>query len=113
MKKIVITLFTILMIQVAFSQANFGIQLGSNFSNVDWVEDGEKYTTNSKTGLSIGLVADIEIGNSFHFRPELNYVQKGAKESDSYSNTFGGSTTFYTTEGKIKLNYLEIMTYFF
>lgn len=108
MKKIIITLVTILMINAAFSQAKFGIQLGSNFSNVDWVDDGEKLVTDSKTGLAIGLVADVEIGNSLHFRPELNYVQKGARENDSYTNTFGGSTTYYTTEGKIKLNYLEL-----
>lgn len=74
------------------AQVQFGIQAGPAFSSMTSKASGVKVTYN-KTGFTAGVLAELPLGESgLHFRPALNFVQKGGD--------FEGAS--------INLNYLEV-----
>ena len=108
MKKLILfsalsALSTIVSAQVKFG-AQVGANLGSGKETVSYggVSETDKYT--SKFGIVIGGFAQMPISTSIDFRPELNYIQKGGKYSESYS-ILG---TSYTTTDEITMNYIEV-----
>lgn len=92
----------------SFSQARFGIQVGGNVAFTQFEVGGDDDLTNKpKFGALGGFVADIPFG-AISFRPELNFIQKGYKNSRKGSETILGVTTAYEDVDKVRLNYLEI-----
>jgi hypothetical protein len=74
------------------AQVRFGIQAGPAFSSMTMKADGLKLSYN-KTGFTAGVLAELPISESgIHFRPALNFVQKGGELEGA----------------SINLNYLEL-----
>lgn len=97
-------IFTILLgmlLFVAFTQSNaqslrLGFKTGLIFSNVTITPSS---TTNARTGLMIGGVAELKVADIFYIQPELEYIMKGCEVVS------GGVT--YTW----KINYIQIPIY--
>ncbi len=88
----------------AKAQVTFGIQAGANMGNVQAEEEymGETWESeyDSKFGFLIGGVAEIPVSSNFTFRPELNFIQKGFKESESEAG--------YSYETKATASFIEL-----
>ncbi len=90
------------------AQTTFGVHAGINgasFTNKSTVNN--QTTTeksDSKVGVIVGVNAEIPIASSLVFRPELNFIQKGGKITQT--QTFFGTTTTYNAE--VITNYLEL-----
>ena len=70
------------------AQTSFGIQAGANIASQKGEEDNISIKSDSKVGLVIGALAEIDFGSSISFRPELNFIQKGSKfDEDGYKLT--------------------------
>ena len=72
----IITLFSII------CNAQLGVQGGVNLAKLKIAHRGYVYTedvSSSRTGLIGGFVFQTPIIGNLHFRPELNYIQKGGK----------------------------------
>lgn len=78
MKKISLLFFAFALTTSALvAQVRFGIQAGPAFSSMTMKSDGIKLSYN-KTGFTAGVLAELPISESgIHFRPALNFVQKG------------------------------------
>lgn len=89
------------------SQVKFGFNAGISVSNAVSKDKEENKTELSDPlpGLNIGFVTVVPVGKNFSFAPGLNFVQKGAKETDSYES-LGGETI--TINWRARLNYLEL-----
>lgn len=93
----------------ANAQAGFGIQVGGNLGNAKsestYGGTTTKEETKAKFGFLVGVVADAPLTSSLAFRPELNFIQKGAKSD--FTESFGGIT--YTEKDEITLNFIELL----
>ncbi len=78
MKKISFTVIACLFILFANAQ-RIGIKAGVNFANANYEMEGASMSTDSRTGLHIGLMGDFPISESWSFEPNLLYSQKGFK----------------------------------
>jgi len=82
----------------SFAQVSFGPKLGLGIST--WkntkVSSGTSYTYTSIITPQVGAVLNVQFGDYFAFRPEMLFIQRGAK-----SQTYG-----YTT--KLRTSYLEL-----
>lgn len=88
----------------ATSQSTFGFQVGGNLASVKYEDGSGKKTVNDpRIGAIAGLVADVPMG-VLSFRPELNFIQKGFKNTSNES-VLGVD---YNTEKKLTLNYVEL-----
>ena len=88
----------------SFAQASFGIQVGGNLGFVKYEDgSGNEQTNDPRLGVLAGVVADVPLG-PISFRPELNYIQKGFKNTNS-STTLGITNA---SEDKWSLNYVEV-----
>ena len=78
-----------------YSQPNFslGLEAGVNLANINITPT---MSTSSRTGLIVGVFADIGLSRTFYIRPGLRYMSKG------FSSTSNGIT--FTD----RLSYLEI-----
>ncbi|MEO6583328.1 MAG: porin family protein [Ferruginibacter sp.] len=92
----------------AKSQTSFGFQVGGNYGNVSSEETSGSTTQELKTdgrlGFLIGALAQVPLTSSLYFRPELNFIQKGA-EFDFSENDLGIT---YASKGDLRLNFIEI-----
>jgi len=87
----------ILLINYSYAQkASFGVTAGATLSSYKVTIESVSLTSDSRVGFTAGVVASCPIGQSFSFRPGLNYTQKGGKLSDDYG------------KDEITLNYLEV-----
>ena len=104
MKKLLFLTTLIAFSATSFAQATFGAQVGGNLASakIEQTEGGTtiKQKTDPKFGFLIGVVAEVPFGSSINFRPELNFIQKGHKFSET---TNGGTST-----DKVTLNYIEL-----
>ena len=86
------------------AQTTFGAHAGINGASVTDKSTGGGQTTtdksDTKVGLTVGVSAEIPIASSLVFRPELNFIQKGGKQSESASG--------FSSETKLTMNYLEL-----
>jgi Outer membrane protein beta-barrel domain len=90
---IISSLFTM---GVTAQKTTIGFNAGATLSSYKTKVDNVSSTSDSKTGLTAGVVVDIPMGKSLSFQPALQFTQKGGKESmDNYK---------FTTA----LNYMEI-----
>jgi|GEM_PF-1122256 len=66
---------------MAFSQVEIGLRAGATFGNWSLAEDTLSFDKQGNIGPNITLLAEIPITSTFGVRPEISYVQKGAKTS--------------------------------
>jgi Outer membrane protein beta-barrel domain len=83
MKKLLLSAAVLVAAFGAQAQVSFGGHVGANFASAKATDasSSPSQVTNYKTkvGLTIGAVAEIELGTGLSFRPELNFIQKGGK----------------------------------
>jgi hypothetical protein len=60
--------------------AAFGIKAGANFANIKYTVDGDSESGDMKIGFHVGGFANIPLGETFAFQPELVFSQEGAKQ---------------------------------
>lgn len=79
----------------------FGIKAGANLTTLGSLEFlGEEFDYKYKPGFTAGLFAELPLGRSFHFIPEINYSEKGG----NIKETVGGTTG----ELNQRINYLDV-----
>lgn len=93
----------------AIAQVNFGLQVGGNLGNAKsestYLGTTTKDKTDPKFGFLIGAVAEIPVASNFAFRPELNFIQKGAKSD--LTETIDGTT--FSDKDETTLNFIELL----
>ncbi|RDC66395.1 porin family protein [Adhaeribacter pallidiroseus] len=111
MKKIAFLLFTALTISFA-SQAQIGIKLGANLTNLAGdLQDEDNFQ--NKLGFVGGITYNIPLSsdNFVSIQPELLYSQKGYKRAD-YTVTNPATPTTPSQqlryEGKVNYSYLDL-----
>lgn len=89
---------------LGFSQAKFGVQIGSNFGSTKNVYTNASITETTKyaakAGFLIGGFAEISASKLITIRPELLFIQKGG----TYTSTYLG----VTYKDKFIGNYIEL-----
>ncbi len=81
------------------SKVKFGVKGGLNLSSVILEEEYDA-TSNSKTGIHLGLFTNIPMGKKFAFQPELLFSMQGAKQKVDYG--------YKLIEADNRLNYLSV-----
>ena len=110
MKKIFL-IITIVFLSIttisAQKKINFGIKGGINFTNI--TQDAFSSYTSSKTGMNIGLLAEIPFGDKFSIQPEILYSTQGSKTIDILDGVpYPGAPGIPPVKGEYKLNYIQI-----
>ena len=86
---------------IAQSKTTYGIRGGINFQNLNGKDnDGDKLHNKLKTGINLGVNAEIPVGIDFYVQPGLLFSTKGAKYDIA------------NAEVKRNLSYIEIPVYF-
>lgn len=87
---------TVLAVGAKAQNTTFGVRAGLNFQNLTGDDGyGHKLDKKLKTGINIGLNAEIPIAEDFYVQPGLLFTTKGAKDK-TYRKI------------NIKISYLEI-----
>lgn len=103
MKKLNSFLFLLSILLASGVQAQeFGLHAGINLGNASSEGfDGPGIDRPALVGPIFGVVADFPLTDKIHFRPELNYIQKGFKRKVDEPG-FGSASI------SARLNYLEL-----
>src|SRR5258706_5184000 len=82
MKKTIIVLSAciLFMCTVTAQKNRVGFTGGATISNYKVTADGGDETGNSKTGFTLGLIANLAAGKNFMIQPGVHWVQKGTKD---------------------------------
>jgi hypothetical protein len=108
MKKLIMIAAVAAISTGAYAQASFGIQVGANSGRLQIESTSGGTTTEENTestwGFLFGAVAEVPISETFVFRPELNFIQKGGKLDQNSSQ--GGVTS--VSKGEQTINFIEI-----
>ncbi len=86
MKKLILFFAVTTLAIGANAQTTFGIQAGANFASVKSKDGGTTTTSDTKVGLIVGFLANVDLGNQVSFRPELNFIQKGGKQNETMTS---------------------------
>ncbi len=105
MKKLILLAAFAVTTSIASAQVSFGVQLGANIAfgkrtTVDNSGLPTAFSNDPKVGVIGGFLAEIPLGSTLAFRPELNFIQKGSKTNSTFS--------IYESNSKITLNYIEM-----
>lgn len=101
MKQILIAILLLISLPT-FGQFAFGVKGGVNASMIyiqkENLNDADRWGTDQKplVGFHLGLYGQIPLGKHFYFIPEMQYAQRGTKDSF----------------GSVNINYLEMPTLF-
>lgn len=89
----------------ASAQISIGPRVGVNLSNwsVDSGEDVGDFK--SRTGYQFGIAAEIRFNDNFAIQPELNFLQKGARQDMAEVDSVLGNIAF---KSNYVINYLEV-----
>jgi len=83
MKRILMLATAIALIATATAQTSFGFKAGVNFQNLTGKDvNGDKMDNKLKTGLALGVNAQIPVATDFFVQPGVEFNQKGAKSND-------------------------------
>jgi hypothetical protein len=106
MKKTVFAILFFACAPLAYGQSIVP-RLGLTLSTVkaDSEEDAEPKST---IGFTVGAGFNIPVNEMFSVQPELNFIQKGFKIEESYSEDLDGYVYKEETEVKLTVNYLEL-----
>ncbi len=115
MKKSTI-IFVAIMFLVTYANAQFKVGLQGNLliTNATLKEDDgnggsvDIPGTTSSTGFKFGVIMQMPLATSLVFVPELNYVNKGIKQSQEVSFDFGGAPITSKIDNSASLNYIEM-----
>lgn len=88
--------------------AQLGFQAGAVFSSAKEKYEGMSMEFGTKTGFIVGAFYRHDFAEKFAFQPEVNFLQRGGK----YSETFDEGDGTYEMDIDLDLNYLEIPLYF-
>lgn len=79
MRKLSALFASLALVVSVISAQKIGITIGTNTANVrvTGVSSTINPNTSFKTGYTVGLFTELDMGKNFSFRPELNYTQKG------------------------------------
>ncbi len=89
-----------------FSQVDFGVIAGPNFSNVRFIQDSDFNDTGSnesqdyRLGIHAGFLLNIKINNHFSIESNILYNLKGYDYTDQFTNE----------NGKVSLHYITLPT---
>ncbi len=78
-----------------FSQVEFGIMAGPNFSNVRFIQDSDFDDTGSnesqdyRLGVHAGFLLDVKLNNHFSIESNILYNLKGYDYTDQFTNENG------------------------
>lgn len=102
MKKVLLTMMLISFISATtFAQSTrLGVTAGVALATMKQKASGLSVTSDGKVGLTVGVLADVYVTESFTFQPGLNFTQKGSKFDITDAS---GSLELTQT-----LNYLEL-----
>jgi hypothetical protein len=104
MKKIIITVFTVLSITVLNAQS-FGFKIGGNLSGISSnMFNTDSLVNQMKPGLTGGLVFEINPVKYFGVRAEAIFSQKGY----SYNINTQLDTADIVTDISVNINYIEV-----
>ena len=92
----------------ANAQTQSGLQIGTNLGRLFGKTGSIVENSTIKVGVVFGVVADVNLGGKVYFRPELNFIQKGGKNTTT--NTIAAAT--YTNQIDYKLSYIQLMPNF-
>ncbi|MEO7309163.1 MAG: porin family protein [Chitinophagaceae bacterium] len=98
MKKLTVSAVLVLLAGAATLQAqknkvSFGVRGGVNLANIIKT-DNSNYATEIKPGFNAAAFVDIPVVHGLTFQPELQFSQKGYKNSGSYlGNNYSYTTT--------------------
>ncbi len=110
MKKVfLIGVFIISSISASFAQVSFGPKLGlgvSTLNNTKVSSGRSKSDYKSIITPTVGVVANFQLGNIFALRPELLYLQRGAKTE--YTVTDWNGIVTGTGTSTMRISYLEL-----
>lgn len=113
-KTVAILVAALLLSNTITAQTRFGLNGNFLITNATAKQDNGNGGTEdvrglkSSTGFKFGVVAEVPVAESFFFMPELNFVNKGAKQLEEETTTIAGTTFSSKSDNKISLNYLEI-----
>ncbi|WP_066224457.1 porin family protein [Formosa haliotis] len=89
----------------ATKQIKFGVKGGVNFANLNY--DGDDLDFSSKTGFSVGVMAELPLFENAVLQPEIMYSQMGAETS--YRNEHVDNSSY---DGTMRLNYITVPVMF-
>lgn len=90
-----------LLANAAFSQVQWGIRGGVNFSNMHFKSNNTDRDGKLLTGFNAGVTADINLADEFYIQPGLLYTVKGTK--GEVDLPFVGTITSTRTLGYVEL----------
>jgi len=102
MKKLtLIAVFSIAANFIANAQSpRIGFTAGTALANYQTKYESIKVSSDTKLGITAGILMDVPIADNFSFQPGINFVQKGTK--------YEYSDMGYTEKGETSVNCLEL-----
>jgi len=106
MKKIIVltVMISVLCISSFSQNTRFGVNAGAALASMKGKYQGDSQKSDGKAGITVGVLADVPVAESFCFRPFLNFIQKGGKWKESGSG--------YSYDDKHTLSYIELLLNF-
>jgi hypothetical protein len=105
MKKIILLLSVMGISFISYSQVEFGIKAGLNYSSLTLSTPVPGWSYHFIAHFNAGIFASIPLSNKFYLQPEAVYSEQGAGASDL-------NTASYNTNLKYDYNYLNIPVLF-
>lgn len=111
MKRTLLSFFAIIVfVSATHGQIKFGVKAGAN--RADLISFEEDVDVEAKMGFHFGGYIDLSLSEKFSIQPELVYSTQGAKSEYSETVEEMGFVFTYSTESKVKLDYLNIPVLF-
>jgi hypothetical protein len=108
MKKTVLAILLFTCATFAYAQSIVP-RVGLTLSTVTMdSEDDEDLDIKSKLGFTIGAGFNIPVNDMFSVQPELNFIQKGFKIDESYTEEFNGESYSEDFKYLVTTNYIEL-----
>lgn len=112
MKKLILLTAFAVTSGICLAQTSFGVQAGANIAMGKFKYDDAQFTgsdthsqkNKANVGFLGGFIAEIPIGASLAFRPELNFIQEGTK----LEVTVTSGLSAFASEDKAIFNYIQL-----
>ena len=115
-KKLLLLFLSGVIVSGTFAQIKLGAFIGVHNATVietnnipDWQTTTKPYYS-SKTGMKLGVMADIPMGKGFYFQPGINYTSQGRKFAENFDTSNMTKNLEYPVYQNTSLNlsYIEI-----
>jgi hypothetical protein len=104
MRKIILAVLMLVIIQGAFAQFNLGVKLGTNINKISGTGFSDKFTYNYLAG---GYV-NIGLGKKWSIQPEVMFGQSTASTANNFSDVYSGNGA--STQSNLKTNKLNTLS---